>query len=43
MAESQQGESFNLNQIKTMEEFDLMDGNLSVNANRMEVVSTCNI
>ena len=43
VAESQQGESFNLNQIKTMEEFDLMDRNLSVDANRMEVVSTFNI
>ena len=43
MAENQPGESFHVDQIKTMEEFDLMDGNLSVDADRMEAVNTFNI
>ena len=42
-AENQPGESFHLDQIKTMEEFDLRDGNLSVDADRMEAVNTFNI
>ena len=42
-AENQPGESFHVDQIKTMEEFDLIDGNLSVDADRMEAVNTFNI
>ena len=36
-------ESFHVDQIKTREEFDLMDENLSVDADRMETVSRFNI
>ena len=41
--ENQPGESFHVDQIKTMEEFDLMDRNLSVDADRMEAVNRFNI